>query len=295
MPKNSNKKKNNQLFSDAFPPNKRGFKDKLYPSSSSHTLLKGIKINPDDIIYKPLSNENLEETKNLHKEWFPVDYSDKFFQKVFDKKNYWYFTIGAFYNFINEEKNEKKEIIIGLALCEWTYINDYYINHIGKKAIKEICRNINFNEEVQSYIKCEDYRFAYIMTIGVLDEYRRMNIGTKLLNKIINIALTDNLCVGVCLDVVYYNQIAINFYKKNNFKKVSTIKNYYTNLKGGSYDSEVFLKIFSRKEKDEFREKNRNIWEKFAHNLIITPFNFIIKIILFLVLFQCFRNKIKSE
>lgn len=294
MPKNSNKKRNNQIFSDAFPPNKRGYKDKLYPSSSSHTLLKGIKISPEDIIYKPLSLENLEETKILHKEWFPVEYNDKFFQKVFDKKNYWYFSIGAFYNYIDEEKNEKKEIVIGLALCEWTYIDDYYINHIGKNAIREICRNINFNEEVQSYIKCEDYRFAYIMTIGVIDEVRRMNIGTKLLNKIINIALTDNLCVGVCLDVIYYNNVAINFYKKNNFKNVSTIKNYY-NLKGTHYDSEVFLRIFSRKEKDEFREKNRNFLEKMGNNLIITPFNFVIKIILFFVLFQCFRNKIKTN
>ena len=292
MPKNSNKK--NLIFSEAFPPNKRGYRDKIYPSSSSHSLLEGIKILPEEIIYKPLSKQHLEETKKLHKEWFPVDYSDTFFEKILDKKNYWYFTIGAFYYFIDKEKNEKKEIILGLALCEWIYVSDYFIRHTSKKAIKEICRNINFNEEVQSYIKCEDYRCVYIMTIGVLDEYRKMKIGTNLLNKIIDIALTDNLCVGVYLDVVYYNYIAIKFYEKNNFKKVSTIRNYY-NLKGGKYDCNVFLRIFTRKEKDDFKEKTRNWYEKLANYFIITPFNFVIKIFLFFLLFQCFRNKIKTE
>ena len=292
MPKNSNKK--NLIFSEAFPPNKRGYRGKLYPSSSSHSLLNGIKILPEEIVYKPLSQQNLEETKKLHKEWFPIDYSDKFFEKILDKKNYWYFTIGAFYYYIDKEKNEKKEIILGLALCEWTYVSDYFIRHTSKKAIKEICRNINFNEEVQSYIKCEDYRCVYIMTIGVLDEYRKMKIGTNLLNKIIDISLTDNLCVGVYLDVVYYNHIAIKFYEKNNFKKVSTIRNYY-NLNGGKYDCNVFLRIFTRKEKDDFKEKTRNWYEKLAYCLIVTPFNFVIKIFLFFLLFQCFRNKIKTE
>ena len=296
MPKNSNKRNQKQqlLSSDAFPPNKRGYREKIYASSSSHTLLKGIKINPEEIIYKPLSLENLEETKKLHKEWFPIDYSDNYFEKIFNKKNFWYFTVGAFYNYIDEEKKEKKEILLGLAFCEWMYVSKYFINHTNKDIIKKICRNIDYNEEVQSYIKCEDYRCVYIMTIGVLDEYRKMNIGTNIINEIINIALTDNLCVGIYLDVIYYNQSAIKFYKKNNFEKVSTIRNYY-NLNGNKYDSYVFLRIFTRKEKDEFRQKNRTMLEKFVNFLIISPMNFLIKIILFIVLFQCFRNKIKID
>ena len=296
MPKFSIKKnqKQQQIFSEAFPPNKRGHRPRLYPYSSSHTLLKDIKINPEEIIYKPLSLENLEETKKLHKEWFPINYSDNYFAKIFNKNNYWYFTVGAFYNFIDEEKKEKKEILLGLALCEWNNVSDYFIKHTSKNAIKQICKNINYNEEVQAYIKCEDYRVVYIMTIGVIDEYRKMNIGSNIVNEIINIGLTDNLCVGVYLDVVNYNQSAIKFYKKNNFEKVSTIKNYY-NLDGTKYDSNVFLRIFTRKEKDEFRKKNRTILHKIVNFLIISPMNFLIKILLFFFLFQCFKNKIKSE
>ena len=102
------------------------------------------------------------------------------------------------------------------------------------------------------------------MTIGVLDEYREMKIGTNLLNKIINVDLTDNLCAGIYLDIVYYNHIAIKFYQNNNFKKVSTIRNYY-NLNKGKYDCNIFLRIFKREEKDEFKEKTRNWYEKNAN------------------------------
>ena len=290
MPKKQNKK---YLISEAFPPNKKGYREKIYPLSLSHIVLEGTTINPEEIIYKPLTKENIEEIKNLHKEWFPINYSDKFFIDIFDKKKFWYFTVGAFYNFFDEEKNEKKEIIVGLALCEWIPISEYFINHTSKEAIKEISKNISYKEEIKSYLKCEDYKCAYIMTIGVVDELRKKNIGTSILNQILDKALTESLCVGVLLDVIYYNYSAIKFYKKNNFKKVSTIKNYYT-LNGTKYDSNVFLRIFTKKEKDDFNQKNRNIIQKII-NVFLDLFSVIIKFILFIVLFQCFRNKIKTK
>ena len=289
-------KKNKSIFSEAFPPNKRGLREKLSPTSSSHSLLEGIEINPNDIIYKPLSKENIQEIIKLHKEWFPIKYSDDFFTKIFDKNYFWYFTIGAFYKNQNSTNNETKEIILGLALCEWVPVDDNFVKHTSKEAAKEICDNINYIEEVQFNLNCcEDYyRCAYIMTIGVLDECRRMNIGSKLVEEINNIALRSNFCVGICLDVVYYNYSAIKFYKKNNFKKVATIKNYY-NINKIKYDSYVFLKILTRKEKDEFKEKNMSIFGKIISILIINPIFFVVKIILFILLFQCFRNKIKTE
>ena len=66
------------------------------------------------------------------------------------------------------------------------------------------------------------------------------------------------------------------------------------NLKGNKYDAYVFLRIFSRKEKDKFRSKNTNILKK-SIDLLITPIFFIFKIIIYILFFQCFRNKIKIE
>ena len=286
------KKNDMYIFSEAFPPNKRGIREKQNISSSSHILLKNIKLNPDNVIYKPLTKEDLAEIKNLHKEWFPVKYSDNYFNSIFEKKSQ-YFSIGAFYNIINEETNEKKEIIIGLALCEWIIGSDFFVKFLGKDSTIEIMNNINYIEEVYTYLKCDDYHSIYIMTIGVLDEFRKMKIGSHIVDKIINIGLNDKLCVGVFLDVIYYNNSAIRFYKKNEFKKVMTNRNYY-NLKGNKYDAYVFLRIFSRKEKDKFRYRNSNMIKK-SIDMLMNPIFFIFKIIIFCLFFQCFRNKIKIE
>ena len=287
MSKNINKKY--KIFSEAFPPNEKGERQQLLSLSSYHHLLNGITINPKDIIYKPLTKNNLIEVKNLHKEWFPVEYDDEFFEQIFNNNCCNYFTIGAFYNIKNS--NENREIILGLALCEWEFISDYFINHTNQKVIDEICENIDINEEVQACLKCQMYHCVYIMTIGVLDEYRKMNIGTNILNNIYNIAIKDDICVGIYLDVIYYNKSAIKFYEKNNFKKVNEIKDYY-DLNGKNYDANVYLRILSRKEKDDFREKNRTYLTKVIYKYIIKPINFLIKIILYVLLLQCFRKKI---
>jgi GNAT superfamily N-acetyltransferase len=291
MPKH--KKIDFQIFSEAFPPNKKGRREKLDISSSSHMLLKDTKLDPNNIIYKPLTKQDIEETKNLHKEWFPIKYSDEYFNTIFNSKEGKYFSIGAFYNIINEETKEKKEIIIGLALCEWIVGSDYFFKVFGKESALEISKNINYIEEVYSYLKYDDYHCIYIMTIGVLDEFRKMKIGSNIVERIINIGLSDKLCIGIFLDVIYYNYSAIKFYKRNEFKKVKTNKNYY-NLNGTKYDAHVFLRIFSRKEKDRFRYKNSNVIKK-SIDILLNPIFFIFKIIIFIIFLQCFRNKIKLK
>lgn len=291
MPKH--KKIDFQIFSEAFPPNKKGRREKQDISSSSHMLLKDTKLDPNNIIYKPLTKQDIEETKNLHKEWFPIKYSDEYFNTIFNSKEGKYFSIGAFYNIINEETKEKKEIIIGLALCEWIVGSDYFFKVLGKESALEISKNINYIEEVYSYLKYDDYHCIYIMTIGILDEFRKMKIGSNIVERIINIGLSDKLCIGIFLDVIYYNYSAIKFYKRNEFKKVKTNKNYY-NLNGTKYDAHVFLRIFSRKEKDRFRYKNSNVIKK-SIDILLNPIFFIFKIIIFIIFLQCFRNKIKLK
>ena len=297
MPKNKSKKiKSNNtynIYSEAFPPNKDGSRSKLSSHSQTHDIIKDEnelikKINPENIIYKPLSESNIEEIEKLHKEWFPIDYDHDYFKKIFTNKYGNYFTIGAFYLLDNVE------IILGMALCEFRGVEDYFIKHTSRDAIKKICRNIDFNEEVTSYLKCQSYNCVYIMTIGVLDEYRKLGIGSNLIKKIFEEALLDKLCVGVYLDVVNYNKTAMMFYQKNGFKKVSTIKNYY-DIKGNFYDSDVYLKVFSRKEKDEFRRKNYSFGRKIINRFVLMPINAIYKIIIFILFCQCFRDKIKID
>ena len=298
MPKNNKRYKKSDknesfIYSEAFPPDKNGRRKKISQYSLSHDILSDTKINPEDIIYKPLTLADIEEIENLHKEWFPIEYDHRYFQKIFINKHNSYFTIGAYYK-IKNDKNEDKEIILGLAMCQFRPVSEYFIKHTSPESIEEICKNIDFNEEVLSYLNCEDYHCVYIMTIGVLDEFRRLHIGSKLINHIIEKALWDTLCIGIYLDVIYYNECAIKFYEKNNFRKATKLNNFY-DLNGEKYDANVYLKIFTRKEKDYFRAKHYSILWKFISTCFIPPMNVFFKIIIFFLFFQCFRKKIKAE
>lgn len=62
-----------------------------------------------------------------------------------------------------------------------------------------------------------------IFEIGVLEEYRRKNIASRLLESL-------DLDKKIFLEVREDNIPAIRLYEKNGFKKISTRKNYYNNI-----------------------------------------------------------------
>lgn len=66
------------------------------------------------------------------------------------------------------------------------------------------------------------------MTIGIVDECRRLGLGTKLLNEVIKVInLNWFNCEIIYLHVVDYNESAIRFYERNNFRTLKRIKNHY--------------------------------------------------------------------
>ena len=75
------------------------------------------------------------------------------------------------------------------------------------------------------------YDFLYdrveIEYIYVLDDYKKLGIGTKLLKEIEKLNIKN-----ITLEVKESNKIAINFYKKNGFKIVAIRENYYRNENG---------------------------------------------------------------
>lgn len=77
-------------------------------------------------------------------------------------------------------------------------------------------------------LTCREYIGAYIMTLGVVDECRRFGLGTKLLNQVIKV-INENWmnCEVIYLHVVDYNESALKFYERNNFRTLKRIKNHY--------------------------------------------------------------------
>lgn len=78
------------------------------------------------------------------------------------------------------------------------------------------------------------YETVDILNICVLPDYRRRHIGTELLNYIVNLPIEN-----IMLEVRKSNKTAINFYEKNGFKVIRTIKKYYDNEDGLSMERSV--------------------------------------------------------
>ena len=95
-----------------------------------------------------------------------------FFNQVLNNNGGKYFTVGAFYNINNENIN--KEIIMGLAFCEYEYVMERLNQNIGEKLLDEINGDLKFCDEIKSYLKCQFDKCIYVMTIGVMDEFRQM-------------------------------------------------------------------------------------------------------------------------
>ena len=77
------------------------------------------------------------------------------------------------------------------------------------------------DEKVCGYLMVLDSIDVYeILAIATVEEYRNKGIAQELLDKI--------KTKDIFLEVRESNQVAINFYKKNNFKQISIRKGYYS-------------------------------------------------------------------
>ena len=78
---------------------------------------------------------------------------------------------------------------------------------------------------------------VYIMTINVLEPYKRNKIGTQLLQELINLHKDMKEITYINLHVLVKNEIDRQFYLKAGFEEVKKIDNYYTDVepKGAYY------------------------------------------------------------
>ena len=284
------------LYSESFPLNEKNERKRMKPVAECHKLLKDIKLDPSQIIYKPLTPNDVDEVKKLHEEWFPVKYEDKIFNDTIVTNMGQFFTVGAFYPKKISE-NEYTEIILGLALCQWVYVDSYFFNMTNKNLVKEISDNLNYEEEARLFLSPEKYYYCvYILSLGVIDECRKLHIGTQIMKTIFNYSISTPLCLGVYLSVISDNVSGKKFYEKNGFVCANIIKDYYS-IEDKKYQGEIYVKIFTRKEKD-LRDKYIDSYLNFRQKMFrrcIKIYYFLVKIFMLVFLCRCFGKKIKTE
>lgn len=87
---------------------------------------------------------------------------------------------------------------------------------------------------------------AEIYNIAVCNSYKRLGIGTKLLNSLLEICRAKSI-ETIWLEVRESNKGAIGFYTKNNFKQEGIRKNYY----GNPSENAVIMKLTCRDKKKQ--------------------------------------------
>ena len=185
--------------------------------------------------------------RKLHREWFPLNYPDSFYDKLLHKPQV--LPIGCFLSVPKDcEDNSKRgrrefaEVMLGSIISRMK---------TGKDDIVEICEKEEDNSfkaqssslvYMMSKLFCAPYQSCrsvrrehamtqgcYIMTLGILDECRSMGLGTLLLNE--TFVQTRKLFPTTkfaYLHVVDYNKAAINFYlKKNGFRFLKVERDHY--------------------------------------------------------------------
>lgn len=114
-----------------------------------------------------------------------------------------------------------------------TYNDKFYLDVLDSG---ELCKLVYYNDIVVGAVCCRvdtvgNQRRLYIMTLGCLSPYRRLGIGTVMLQHILDLVEKDPLGFhNIFLHVQVNNDSAIEFYKKFGFEVVDMKKNYYKRI-----------------------------------------------------------------
>jgi ribosomal-protein-alanine N-acetyltransferase len=112
---------------------------------------------------------------------------------------------------------------------------DLHDNYLFKLSEVGKCFIYEENGEILGFITFDMYDDrAELIDIIVHINHRHKGIGSKLLSCMID-ECTNKGCKNITLEVRCNNECAINFYKKHNFKIISTRKRYYENGKVDAY------------------------------------------------------------
>ena len=135
-----------------------------------------------------MTAEDIQEVRNLHEEWFPLNYPDTFYSKIL-KNNH--IAIGCFAKIVSSDPKTKerveKEVILGTIMIKIQIGGEDVIALYHHKD-RTVGHGIgSWFRWLKSVVTCREYVGAYIMTIGVVDECRRLCLGTHLLNRSIKL------------------------------------------------------------------------------------------------------------
>ncbi|KAK2714461.1 hypothetical protein QYM36_008871 [Artemia franciscana] len=154
-----------------------------------------------DVVFRFLSLCDIEEVKALCKLWFPLDYPNTWYNDVLSNPQF--FSLAACHS----------NNIIGLIVAE----------------IKEASRVNEEDSSLLDYGLIYNADVAYILALGVMEEYRRCGIASLLLDTFLRHLTAQEMkkVKVVYLHVLATNDKALRFYEKRNFRMHAFLPYYY--------------------------------------------------------------------
>jgi ribosomal protein S18 acetylase RimI-like enzyme len=229
-----------EFFLDGFPPfiNDKDYLKKISPIHQVlHKLEKIFRPTIGEIQYRILTVNYIDDFVTLLREHSPVKYESEYFRKQFNRTDT-HFSYGAFIE-INGI-----EYLIGYVLANLIKERTFFQN------VKKIYRTKTCFRSCINYFRTTPERYGIITCLGVIDEYRRMGVGKKLLD-CMEEELKQKGAIGIMAHLIEHNCSGIKFFEGCNWKYGGFIKQYY-NFDSILYDSQVYYKILYYE--DEFDE-----------------------------------------
>ncbi|CAH1169572.1 unnamed protein product [Phaedon cochleariae] len=167
-----------------------------------------------DVQLRFLCPEDLDEVRALCQDWFPIEYPFYWYEQI-TSTNSKFYSLAAIYN----------QQIIGLIVAK----------------IKPYSNQIEDNEGILAK-SLSDYDIAYILSLGVLKQYRRNGIASLLLDSFLkHLLMPERRKVkAVFLHVLTTNSAAILFYEQKKFRLHSFLPYYYS-IKGKCKDGFMYV------------------------------------------------------
>lgn len=196
-----------------------------------------------EIYYKPITNEDyLTEMVDLHKEWFPFSYDRNYFKKYVLRQKY--ITVGAFL------KAGFKVYLVGFAVGEIVTEEKF------RNALPGVLVERGWYDFVTPWINC-----CYLHSIGVIDEYRKLSVGTRLLELFIEEARKKK-SVALYANVIVHNSSGIKFMEANNWHYFGIEPKYYR-YNDTIFDAKIFYYVLDLswcrlKELPKEKDQNKN-------------------------------------
>ncbi|GAB6025837.1 N-alpha-acetyltransferase 60 [Chamberlinius hualienensis] len=149
-----------------------------------------------------LCPEDVDEVKKLCSEWFPVEYPDQWYRDITSSPRF--YSLASIFN----------HHIIGLIVVE----------------IKPKSKCDTEDQGILSSVFPCNTQVAYILSLGIVEDYRRNGIASLLLENLIAhlTSVEGRPCKALYLHVLASNTAAINFYKHRNFHQHSYLPYYYS-------------------------------------------------------------------